>query len=155
MGHKFKFRGEIPSNFKTGVAVDTEATENLAERRFKAWLFARSSTLKEDKQNVPSFSAMNSLLHEGKHFLTKIAFTPIIPYPATDYDTIFTCMRNYQDVLEQKCHKYGPLWCDEGVYHIAKELQLLYPKEFSNIFLGLGGFHMEKIVLTCLGKYLE
>ena len=28
--------------------------------------------------------------------------------------------------------------------------------EFTNIlFLGLGGFHMEKIVLVCLGSHLE
>ncbi len=29
------------------------------------------------------------------------------------------------------------------------------PDQFNNIFLGLGGFHMEKIVLACLGTYLE
>ena len=29
------------------------------------------------------------------------------------------------------------------------------PNEFGNIFLGTGGFHTEKIVLACLGKYLE
>ena len=29
------------------------------------------------------------------------------------------------------------------------------PDQFNNIFLGLGGFHMEKIVLACLGAYLE
>ena len=29
------------------------------------------------------------------------------------------------------------------------------PDQFNNIFLGLHGFHMEKIVLACLGAYLE
>ena len=29
------------------------------------------------------------------------------------------------------------------------------PDQFNNIFLGLGGFHMEKTVLACLGAYLE
>ena len=41
------------------------------------------------------------------------------------------------------------------MYCIAKEIQLLKPDKFGNIFLGLGGFHMEKIVLACLGSYLE
>ena len=41
------------------------------------------------------------------------------------------------------------------VYCIAKELQMLKPHGFGNIFLGIGGFHMEKIVIACLGKYLE
>ena len=38
---------------------------------------------------------------------------------------------------------------------MAKEIQLLHPDKFSNIFLGLGGFHTEKIVLACCGKLLE
>ena len=64
-------------------------------------------------------------------------------------------MINFQDALKQKGDSYGGLWADEGVYRIAKEIQLLKPEQFNNIFLGLGGFHMEKIVLACLGAYLE
>ena len=64
-------------------------------------------------------------------------------------------MCNFQDVLLQKSQSYGPLWCDEGVYRLAKELQLLDPARFDNIFLGLGGFHTEKVMITCCGKYLE
>ena len=29
-------------------------------------------------------------------------------------------MVNFQDVLLQKGLESGPLWCDEGMYHIAK-----------------------------------
>lgn len=64
-------------------------------------------------------------------------------------------MINFQDALKPKGDTYGALWTDEGVYRIAKEIQLVKPDEFSNIFLGLGGFHMEKILLACLGAYLE
>ena len=64
-------------------------------------------------------------------------------------------MRNYQDCLKQKGLECGPLWSDEGVYHISKELQLQFPDEFCDIFLGLGGFHQEKIIIACCGKYLE
>ena len=64
-------------------------------------------------------------------------------------------MKNFQDILLQKNIPYGPLWCDEGVYRIAKEIQLLKPLEFQNIFIGIGGFHAEKIVLASIGKYLE
>ena len=59
-------------------------------------------------------------------------------------------MINFQDALKQKGDTYGALWADEGMYRIAKEIQLVKLDEFSNIFLGLGGFHMEKIVLACL-----
>ena len=63
-------------------------------------------------------------------------------------------MKNFQDILKQRELPYGPLWCDQGVYRIAKEIQLLKSVEFDNIFVGLGGFHTEKIVLACIGKYL-
>ena len=88
------------------------------------------------------------------HPTTKI-LTPILPYPATTFDAIFTTMINFQDVPKQKGDACGGLWADEGVYRIAKEIQLMKPGQFNNIFLGLGGFHMEKIVLACLGTYLE
>ena len=48
-----------------------------------------------------------------------------------------------------------PVACDKGVYHIAREIQLIRPEEFSNIVLCLGSFHMAKVVLGCLGKYLK
>ena len=62
---------------------------------------------------------------------------------------------NVQDVFKQKQQVSGALWCDEGVYHIAKELQLLCKDKFNNIFLGLGGFHTENVVLNMIGQFLS
>ena len=83
---------------------------------------------------------------------TKIAFTSSLPYVTTEYDKIHTLMYNFKDVLFQKS---SPPWCDEGVYRLTKEFQLLNPALFDNIFLGLGDFHMEKVMIACCGKYLE
>ena len=113
------------------------------------------SLLSKEYSGVPSFRAANGLLLVDSVVLTRIAFTPIIPKPATEYDTIFTGLINFQDVLLQKGLPNGPLWSDEGVYRLAKELQLLHPEKFSNIFLGRGGFHLEKVLIACCGKYLE
>ena len=101
------------------------------------------------------FQEVNSFFDVKPNVITRFAFTPIIPHLATEYDTIFTCMRNFQDVLLQRDLEYGPLWCDEGVYRIAKELQLLNPSLFSNIFLGIGAFHMENILISCCRSYLK
>ena len=59
-----------------------------------------------------------------------------------------------QGALKQKGDTYVGLWADEGVYCIAKKIQPMKP-EFTNIFLGLGGFYVEKIGLACLGSFLE
>ena len=64
-------------------------------------------------------------------------------------------MVNFHDVLQQRCMSCGPRWSDEGVYRLAKELQLNHPERFDNIFLGIGRFHMEKIIIAWCEKYLE
>ena len=58
-------------------------------------------------------------------------------------------------MFKEKERENGPLWSDEGMYHIAKEMQLLYPQRFSVIFLGIGGFHLKKVVIGCLVTYFE
>ena len=149
-------RGKIPDNFKTGTLNIQGNVNESATMDFKLWILVRHKTpIPKDEIKIPSFVAMKSLISSENVRITNSAFTPIIPHPATDFSTIYTSMKNYQDILNQRNIPYGPLWCDEGVYRIAKEIQLLRPNEFGNIFLGMGGFHTEKIVLACLGKYLE
>jgi len=38
---------------------------------------------------------------------------------------------------------------------IAREIQFLRTKEFSNVFSGLGGFHLAKEIMACIGEYLR
>ena len=105
--------------------------------------------------HIQSFAAVKRLLDSSTHFIIKCAFTPNLPYSVTEDDVIFTTMINFHDVLKQKERENGPFWSDEGVYHIAKKIQLLYPQKFSNIFLEVGGFHLEKVVTGFLGTYLK
>ena len=154
---KFSGRGKIPKTFSPGDENDLSWKEKELDRQYRLWIISRyqDQYSAEIGPQFPSFSALKSLLDSSTFSLTYCAFTPILPYPATEYDTIFTTMINYQDVLKQSGCENGPLWSDERVYHVAKELQLLNPKKFENIFLGLGGFHLEKVVIGCLGAYLE
>ena len=41
------------------------------------------------------------------------------------------------------------------VYCIAKEIQILRPVEFQNIWLGMGPFHWTKILSAATGRFLE
>ena len=149
-------RGKIPDNLEIGKLNIPENVKKCVTVDFKLWVLAHYKVpLLTNEIKTPSFIAMKSLISTVNVEILKCAFTPIIPRPATEYSTIYTRMKNYQDTLNQRNIPYGPLWCDEGVYRIGKEIQLLRPDEFENIFLGMGGFHTEKIVLACLGKYLE
>ena len=159
---KFTERGRINDNFQPSHRINHTATITSSSVRYKQRVLARHLNIyqsQSDNENelstIPSFAAANSLRSIDCKPVTRIPFTPIIPYPATELHTIYTEMVNFQDVLSQKKMKYEPLWSDEGVYRIAKEIQLQQPEKFDKIFLGIGGFHLEKIVIAFCGKYLE
>ena len=116
---------------------------------------ARQKYTDVEKGTFHFFSATISTLQDKLKFdITRTSCVAIFPYAATEMATIFTSMFSSQDVLKPKNVMSGALWSDEGVYAIANEIQLLKPKQFGNIFLGVGPFHMEKIVIACLGKHL-
>ena len=153
---KFSNRGTIAAEFRPTKPPDIDAIVQKSKVRYETWCTLRYLSHKsQDVHSIPLFCAINSFLQNDKPMKTKVAFTLILPYVATEYDTVHTAMCNFQDALLQKSQPYGPLWCDEGVYRLAKELQLLNPTRFDNMFLGLEGFHMEKVMIACCGKYLE
>ena len=153
---KFSNRANIPADFRPSKAPKLDEIKKNANRHLQTWLTAKYlNNRNEDHRNIPAFSAMSSFLQNQQIIKTKVAFNPILPYLVTDYDTIHTVMCNFQDALRQKSQPHGPLWFDEGVYRLANELQLLNQNRFDNIFLGFGGFHMEKVMIVCCGTYLE
>ena len=103
---KLVSRGQIPENFVPGEPYEAKAIEN-SYFDFVTWIMApyvTKSHLQEysssfEKPSIPSFTATNSVLVHKHYPITSIGFTPIISYPAAEYDTINTCMRNFQDVL--------------------------------------------------------
>lgn len=79
----------------------------------------------------------------------------VTPYPVTQHATVYTTLLNFNCILDQFDQSYLPLACDEGVYAIAREVQLNNADKFKNIVLVLGAFHMAKILLCCLGKHVH
>ena len=47
-----------------------------------------------------------------------------------------------------------PMYCDEGVHCIVREIMLIRPEEFKTLVPRLGAFHLVKTVLKCIGKLL-
>ena len=98
--NKASYRADIPTDFIPGAI----AVSNIHESsmiNYATWCMSRYVTSdryplcsNRNVSKVPSFTATNSLLSNVKPLLTSIGFTPIIPYPVTEYDTIYTCMKN-------------------------------------------------------------
>ena len=154
---KFGGRGKIPETFLPGDEIDLSWKKNGFAKQYRLWILARYKDKSpiDNGSLIPSFVTVTTLLDSSTRIITKCAFTPILLYPTTEYDAILTNMINFQHVLKQKKCENGPFWLDEGVYHTGKEMQLLHSQKFSNIFLGIGGFYLEKIVIGCFGTYLE
>ena len=69
--------------------------------------------------------------------------------------TVYTCLRNCDNIASQLRQKTLPVVYDEGVYHLVTQIYLQQPELFLRIFPMLGGFHFTKTALHCAGKFLK
>ena len=84
---KFGGRGRIPESFFPGQEIDFSSMENGSAKEHQLWILARRQSkfnTEDGSVNIPSFAAMKSLLVANTHLVTKCAFTPILPCPATE-----------------------------------------------------------------------
>ena len=68
---------------------------------------------------------------------------------------VYTALKNFQNVLRQLGQDHLAIICDEGVYRIAREIMMCRPEEFTDLTLCLGSFHLLKIYLGCVVKYIR
>ncbi len=157
---------ELPENYTICDNLYTLPVDVFEQIKAKdlAWAISRLDLSQLDdsivhnvceKQDIPSWSAFNSLVSDENLPQQRVGFLPVLPYPATEYSTIYTSLTLFEDVLFQLKQNNIAVTCDEGVYKIAKEIQLQHPHKFNNIVLCLGSFHIIKIIEGCIGKYLE
>ena len=106
-------------------------------------------------ETIPTWAGCKSLLRKSKMSLMQVGFLPYLPHPVTEYDTVYTALKNFLNVLEQLDQKSLSAMYDEGVYRIVADIVLQISEEFKNIIPILGGFHMAKALLHCIGKYLK
>ena len=67
---------------------------------------------------------------------------------------VFTALYNLANVANQLQQHRLPVVCKEGVYCIVTEIFLKQAEHFRNLVPMMGGFHMAKAVMHCVGKYL-
>ena len=99
---------------------------------------------------MPFWNASNTILTEKVIPLKILAFSPVLPYPVTEYTTMRTSVALSSQLLQKEI----PMYCDEGVYIIVRHIQMMRTDEFCNIVPMMGTFHLVKTVLKCIGKYL-
>ena len=152
----------IPQKFEYRLSdINISDYYNITQKIDFAWLISRMNITDSEilemneNQNTPSWRAFMSLLLEDHRKKDRVAYLPVIPYPITEYATVYTCMVLFVDLLKQLKQKYLFVSCDYGVYHIARHIKFEHPELFKFIILILGGFHTIKVIQGCIGKYLK
>lgn len=151
----------LPSHYAVNILDGRITNESFLDFRIDdlVWNLARmgfsgGDTHRTQIQNIPFWSGFNSLVQSDQRPTQVSAFLPVLPHPVTEFSTVNTALHNFNNILSQLSQQSLPVFADEGVYRIARQIQLM-SNEFDDIFLVLGGFHMTKILLACAGKYLR
>ena len=161
-------RPDFPSDviIEPSILEPDECDESYLFKVDMAWSLSRlnlqcilsgnmSDLLFPNEQNMPSWKAYNAIITDEEIPVKKTAFLPILPYPCTEYSTVYTAMKNFVSISDELEQEKIPIYCDEKVYCIVKEIQFLRKKEFECIIPCLGSFHTIKTLLKCIGKSLR
>ena len=104
---------------------------------------------------IPTWAGCRSLLSDKTLPIWQVAYLPYLPYPITKCDTVFTALYNLTNVANQLQQHRLPVVCDEGVYCIVTNIFLKQSEHFRDLVPMMGGFHMAKATVHCVGKYLR
>ena len=91
--------------------------------------------------------AFNSLVTDEDLTQKITGFLPVLPYPVTEYAVVYTALKNFQDILSQLHQSHLPI--------TARAIIMNNPTEFSNVVLCLDSFHLIKVVMGAIGKYID
>ena len=100
---------------------------------------------------MPYWNASNAIWTEEVIPSKILAFLPVLPYPVTEYTTVYP--EKFRSTFVTVATKRKPMYCDEGVYSIVRDIQMMRTDEFCNIVPMMGTFHFVKTVQKCIGKY--
>lgn len=155
---------DLPENFIGEEQIEKNKVETKEANKIdRVWALSRLGVGLEDfipsiypaQQNIPSWSAANSVWTKENLPLKNLAFLPVLPHAVTEWKTVYSSMCNYEEIVTQLAQNHIPIFGDEKVYCMMKEIQFLRPTEFQHIVCMIGPWHAVKVLLRCCGKYIQ
>ena len=107
------------------------------------------------EQKVPAWSAFNAMVHQQAPVKTTIRYCPMINSLPTDCSTVYTVMKNLQQMMESLGQRESVITFDLAIYVKAKEIQWRRPDEFGDMVVRMGGFHIILNYFSLMGKKFE
>ena len=87
--------------------------------------------------------------------MKKVGFLPVIPHSVTNYSTVYSAVRNLEDMRKQLRQQSFPVISGEGVYQVIMDIVLSHSSEFPNLFPMMGILYMAKVASHYAGKYFK
>ena len=84
--------------------------------------------------------------------MKKVGFLPVIPHSVTNYSTVYSAVRNLEDMRKQLRQQSFPVISGEGVYQVIMDIVLSHSSEFPNLFPMMGILYMAKVASHYAGK---
>ena len=141
------FSGMIPQS----VVIGNEVPTSLFSAKVSDFLCITQCSL---SNNVPMWVGWNSTLFEDKLPINKIFYLPQINQPPTSVEVVPETMKRGQKIAEENRKQEICVTYDLGIAKIALQLQEEEAPKFDNIFVVLGGFHIEMAAFVVFGKYI-
>ena len=87
--------------------------------------------------------------------MKKAGFLTVILHSVTNYCTVYSALRHFEDMTKQLGQQGFSVIPDEGAYQGIMDINLSHPSKFPNLFPMMGTFHMAKVVLHWEGVYVK
>ena len=75
-----------------------------------------------DQQKIPRWSAFNTMVSCGAPSTTEVGYCPMINGTSTDYKTVYTAMKQVQQMMSSLGQEYSVVKFDLAIYMKAKEI---------------------------------
>ena len=105
-----------------------------------------------DQQKISNWSGFNALISHPSASITEVGYCPMINGSPTDASTVYTVIKIVQKMMDSLGQQHSVITFDLAIYMKAKEIQWSSPREFTDVVIRMGGFHIALNFLAVTGK---
>lgn len=101
--------------------------------------FFEADIRSDSPQTMPGWTVYHTIVTSKVNISqTNIGYCPMIPAPATDFNTVYTMMKYFQDMFRSLGQDWTYVVYDEAIYCKAQMIKWRNPEEFVNDHLEMG-----------------
>ena len=118
--------------------------------------FFLADITQETSQAIPGWTVFHAVVTSKVDIAkTNIGYCPMIPATATDFNTVYTMMRYFQDAFSALGQDWTFVVYDEAIYCKAQMIKWRNPDEFARDYFQMGGMHRAINFMGNIGSVMQ